>query len=178
MKIRIEDIPDSGTEVNADSAQAEWLKLLLTDVLGPERIGEDDVARLNLQLFKHEKDVTLIGGIILKFHPSCDRCLTIFQKQQQVPMHMILMPASVAEGKKDDNPTDDEEVSFYKGNEIDLSEIVKEQIILAQQMVNICKDDCKGLCPKCGKNLNNGACKCKNTDKKKSPFAVLKKIPA
>jgi uncharacterized protein len=178
MKIRVEDIPDTGTEINADSAQTKWLKPLLAEALGIEKVTEDDNARLNLQLFRHEKDVTLIGGIVLKFHPSCDRCLAIFQKQQQVPMHMIIMPAGAAGGKKENSSTDDEEIGFYKGNEIDLNEIVKEQIILAQQMVNICNDNCKGLCPKCGKNLNNSACKCKNTDKKKSPFAVLKKIPA
>ncbi len=175
MKIRVDDIPESGMELNADSSNTGWLKTVFLDSFGKSGMIEDDSGRLNLQLYKNDKNITVIGGIILKFHPACDRCLAIFAKQQQIPIHQILAPAFFKDGKKAESSTDDEDVSFYEGDEIDIENIVKEQVILAQQMVNRCSEDCKGLCPKCGKSLNKGPCKCKKTTEHDSPFAILKK---
>lgn len=175
MKIRIEDIPEGGLQINKDSNTDKWFKTILIEAFGPEKIKDDDGGRLNIQLFKNNREITLIGGVILKVHFSCDRCLSVFQKQQQVTIHQIMLPSSEAK-KKEAISSDDEDLGFYKDNEIDLGGITKEYIILAQHMVNLCSDDCKGLCPTCGKNLNAGACKCKckKGPKGTSPFAVLK----
>ena len=180
MKIHIDDIPEGGMQVNADSGHAGWLKNAFIEVFGPDKIKPDDGGRLDIQLFRKDRDITLIGGLILKFHPSCDRCLAIFQKQQQIPIHQIMLPTHKKTGKKDDpeDDVDDEDIGFYTDGEVDLNGIVKEYILLTQQMVNLCTDTCKGLCQNCGKNLNNGPCRCKNRNKKASPFAVLKKIHA
>lgn len=180
MKIKIDDIPEGGMQVNADSEHTAWLKNSIIEAFGPDRIKDGDGARADIQLFRHERNVTVIGGIVLKFHPLCDRCLTVFQKQEQIPIHQVMLPHYKDLNKKDKPEADDEDLSYYQGDEIDLAEIIKEYIILAQGMVNWCTSDCKGLCQTCGKNLNNGACKCKQKEKKISPFAVLKKkkIPA
>lgn len=50
---------------------------------------------------------------------------------------------------------------YYRGPQIDLAIGIREAIILSQPIMQICKDDCKGLCPVCGKNLNTGSCSCK-----------------
>jgi uncharacterized protein len=177
MKIRIDDISEGGLTINATTDDDEWLKIVVTEVIGKQRLLEDDSARLNLQLFRTEKNVTLIGGIILKFHPACDRCAVVFQKQQQVPIHLLMSPVYINKnGKKDDSSTEDEDVSFYTNDEINIADITKEHLILAQEMVNVCNEECKGLCQTCGKNLNKGPCRCKKLPRRDSPFAILKKI--
>jgi len=178
LKIHIDDIHEGGMTVQAETNTSPWFKDLLIEVLGANKIKENDNGRLDIQLFKSGKNVTIIGGAILKFHPSCDRCLEVFQKQEQVPIHQVILPFREQAGKKKED-TEDEDIGYYKNDEIELGDIVKEYIILAQGMVNLCSKNCKGLCPKCGKNLNNGSCKCKmEKNERESPFAVLKKIPS
>ncbi|MBN1225748.1 MAG: DUF177 domain-containing protein, partial [Deltaproteobacteria bacterium] len=55
---------------------------------------------------------------------------------------------------------EDLDIGFYKEGIIDLTEVVREQILLAVPMIPICKEDCKGLCPYCGQNLNQCKCVC------------------
>ena len=55
---------------------------------------------------------------------------------------------------------EDLDLSFYEGEEIDLSPLVQEQIILALPTRPLCRESCKGLCPQCGVNLNVQTCTC------------------
>jgi uncharacterized metal-binding protein YceD (DUF177 family) len=64
---------------------------------------------------------------------------------------------------------------FYRGPEIDLSVGMREAIILSQPITALCKDDCLGLCPVCGANLNKKRCACKI--EKVGPFTVKPKKP-
>jgi uncharacterized protein len=50
--------------------------------------------------------------------------------------------------------------SYYEGDRIDLDEIIREQIILSEPTKHLCQEACKGLCQKCGKDLNEGPCSC------------------
>jgi uncharacterized protein len=61
------------------------------------------------------------------------------------------------------------------GGSIDLSEVIREQMILAIPEVVLCKEDCEGLCDKCGKNLNLLNCKCKE-DEIDPRWAALKNL--
>jgi len=55
---------------------------------------------------------------------------------------------------------DDLETSYYSDDQIDLGELMREQFYLALPMKPLCRDDCRGLCPQCGTNLNAGTCDC------------------
>jgi uncharacterized protein len=55
---------------------------------------------------------------------------------------------------------DELDLSFYEGDQVDLSPLVREQIILALPTRPLCRDNCKGLCASCGINLNTQACSC------------------
>jgi uncharacterized protein len=65
-----------------------------------------------------------------------------------------------AEHEMDD---EDLETSYYRDDQIDLSELLREQFYLALPMKPLCRDDCRGLCPECGINLNAGTCTCAPT---------------
>jgi len=65
------------------------------------------------------------------------------------------------------------EMSYYHGDFIDLAPMICEQIVLQAPMRVLCTDDCKGLCPHCGINLNSGSCNC-HSDVVDDRLAVLK----
>jgi len=177
MKIKIDDIPECGMQISADATSSPWLRDIIFDVFGPDHVRDNDMARADLQLFKKNRDITVIGGVIIKFHPTCDRCLKLFQKQEQVTIHQILVPSRTNRPatKNGADEIADEDFGYYKGDEIDLSDVIKESVILAQTMVNVCGQECMGLCQNCGKNLNDGPCKCKRESKIASPFASLRR---
>jgi uncharacterized protein len=54
----------------------------------------------------------------------------------------------------------DLEVAFYQGQSIDIDDVVREQVELALPMAKLCGESCRGLCLRCGANLNQGACAC------------------
>ncbi len=97
------------------------------------------------------------GGAKLR----CVRCLTEFDFEFADRLDLHLLPVTAA-------PQDDEtrlgpgdlEVRFYAEPHVDLAELAAEQFALAVPMKPLCADDCRGLCSRCGANLNQGACPC------------------
>ena len=81
----------------------------------------------------------------------CDRCLEECVEAQEHPF---------AEVFKQGIPVEDDEANFFDGDAIELQELVRDTLLAAQPLSNICKPDCKGLCPVCGANLNHGDCGC------------------
>src|SRR5919112_562701 len=67
-------------------------------------------------------------------------------------------------------------LSAYEGDAVDLDEIVREQTLLALPSRHLCREDCKGLCQKCGANLNENQCSCEQgeTDPRWAALADLK----
>lgn len=83
---------------------------------------------------------------------SCDRCSTDFTRQMDMHFEHKLAQTLVDDGNDDYIETPD-----FK---LELDEIVISDILLSLPQKNLCKDDCKGLCQTCGKNLNEGDCSC------------------
>jgi len=84
---------------------------------------------------------------------ACDRCGKEFSREKVVALDSL-----VAHELEDD---ENDEIILLEGNELDLDEVVTTAFILAMDTKNLCSDDCKGLCAKCGANLNEEACRCK-----------------
>ena len=83
----------------------------------------------------------------------CDRCGTPFAKH--------LAPRFTATLQADAEDADSENVFPLDGDGVDVSDVVETCFILDMDQKFLCRDDCKGLCPSCGKNLNDGPCDCK-----------------
>lgn len=98
---------------------------------------------------------------------SCGRCLEQFCTDIEVAFsENYLAAGSEAEG---------EDALFYEGDEIDITDLVRESILLAEPLKIVCKEECKGLCPVCGTNLNATACSC-DRDSVDPRLAVLQKL--
>ncbi|CUH95603.1 hypothetical protein P22_1677 [Propionispora sp. 2/2-37] len=100
-----------------------------------------------------------VAGIIHADAVSfCDRCLAEFQ----FPLDIVFQE----EFQESAMQATDElaEVSTYQGDEIELNGLVEDNIALAEPLQTVCSPDCRGLCPKCGTNLNVAACMCDRTE--------------
>lgn len=93
----------------------------------------------------------------------CMRCLAASNRRYDVTLHL-----DYVEGKDPYLEVDNVEITahdadkvYYRGPQIDLSIGIREAIILSQPITYLCKDDCQGLCPVCGINLNVKHCSCK-----------------
>jgi len=83
----------------------------------------------------------------------CARCLREFQTEVNIPVK-----ATIVESAQDE---DDPDLFFLDGDFVDLDEIIVTAFVLNIEQRFLCSEDCKGLCEKCGTDLNKGPCKCK-----------------
>ena len=95
------------------------------------------------------------GSIRTTIHGVCDRCASDFDQDMELPIDVVL----VNELANEEN--EDEGVFPLDGDEADLDEIVRTIFVLNMDSKLLCSEDCKGLCFRCGKNLNHGMCDCK-----------------
>ena len=98
----------------------------------------------------------------------CDRCGKPFSREKAVKLDSLL--AQELEDEESD------EIILLENGELDLTQVVTEAFVLAVDTKNLCSDDCKGLCPKCGANLNQGPCQCRpETDPRWAALSQLLK---
>lgn len=97
---------------------------------------------------------------------QCDRCLTEVDVKTNLDFNEVLYKESGSE--------DEDEVYTYTGEKIYLDKMILEGIVLGLPTKILCKEDCKGLCPICGTDLNKTSCDCKNEEIDESnPFSKL-----
>ena len=112
--------------------------------------------------------LVMTGEITTTIHGTCDRCAADFHRVEEFPIDVVL----VTELAHEEN--EDEWVFPLEGDSADLEEIVRTVFVLNFDSKLLCKDDCKGLCCRCGKNLNHEPCSCqKELDPR---FAALKQL--
>lgn len=110
----------------------------------------------------------LTGTVDTHLTGVCDRCAEHFERDVRFPLEAIL----VTELADEDN--EDEWTFLLEGNSADLDDIITTNFVLNMGSRLLCAEDCKGLCCRCGVNLNRGTCKCeRETDPR---LAVLKQL--
>ena len=108
------------------------------------------------------------GMIKTRLYGVCDRCACDFERDIEIPIDVIL----VTELANEDN--EDEWVFPLEGDSANLEDIVRTVFVLNLDSKLLCEPDCKGLCCKCGTNLNHGPCNCqKELDPR---FAALRQL--
>ena len=108
------------------------------------------------------------GMITTTIHGVCDRCANDFTRDEEIPLDVVLVTEMA------DEENEDEWVFPLEGDSADLEDIVRTVFVLNMDSKLLCSDDCKGLCHRCGKNLNDGPCGCqKELDPR---FAALRQL--
>lgn len=128
------------------------LKLSDTDFLG-EMYRFDEPVRLRGDISNNGKSLILRAECTGEMLTQCARCM----KDITVPINFLLDENLVQGG---DGNSYDEDVIVFDGTQIDIDDIVMDNFLMNIEGRYLCSDDCKGLCPMCGADLNEGDCGC------------------
>jgi len=112
---------------------------------------------------KHKtiKDIRVNGELAAKFELACARCLEPVIQDVTHKFDLLYRPLGTDAGREELSVTTAEaEISYYEGDGVLLEDALREQVLLAVPVKVICREDCKGLCPHCGANLNVEQCSC------------------
>jgi len=112
---------------------------------------------------KHKliKDIRLNGELSTRVEIACARCLEPVQQDVKREFDLLYRPLG-ADAGRDEAPVagTEAEISYYEGEGLLLEDVLREQVLLAVPVKVICRQDCRGLCPQCGANLNVAKCSC------------------
>ena|SRR6266542_323098 len=107
-------------------------------------------------------EVRVRGALDVRMRADCDRCLGEAWFPLQANLDLFYRPMSDIRREEEVEIDEGEaEIGFYQGEGMELEDILREQILLLLPMQKVCREDCKGICPICGKNRNEIACQCK-----------------
>jgi uncharacterized protein len=107
------------------------------------------------------KDIRLKGELSAKFRMVCARCLEAVTEPLTREFELLYRPLGTDAGREEISVTAAEaEIGYYEGEGVLLEDVLREQVLLGVPLKAICRQDCKGLCAHCGKNLNEETCSC------------------
>jgi uncharacterized protein len=109
--------------------------------------------------------VDVEGRISGEIEAECTRCLREVRLKIDVPLKAAFVTEENYTSEKEaELRQGDLDVSIFDGEKIDLADLVREQILLELPTQILCREDCKGLCQKCGANLNEVNCNCEENE--------------
>ena len=127
---------------------------------------------------KHEviQDIRLRGHLETELDLQCARCLEPVKQDVERDFELLYRPLGIDAGRDELSVTDAEaEIGYYQGGGLLLEDVLREQVLLALPLKITCRADCKGLCPQCGKNLNQEQCSC-SIEIEDPRWAALKEV--
>ena len=153
MRFKINEIGDGGLPVKV-SVTSEWLAATCPDL--DAHPGPDGLT-FKGQITPTGDDYLLRGDLAGDLDTACARCLEPARVHVDAPVTVTFVPA----GAEDVDPEEDDEADFitFKGGELDLSEALRDELMLAIPFNPLCEEACRGLCPICGANRNLTPCK-------------------
>lgn len=164
MKIEVFEIPEEGLNIEVEgSPNLEEIKILkpFKAIMSVEKRGQE----------------VFIKGIVNgEVELQCSRCLEYYNMPVKTIFEINYHPVEelnkeeLVELKKDEM-----DVDFYRDGLIDTEDIIRDQILLNIPMKPLCSDNCRGLCPVCGNDLNERDCRCEKKDIDPR-FAVLQSL--
>lgn len=162
MKIRLKAIGPEGRRAQA-SVQAVDLPLL-SELSQSEGVGFPEPVAVDIMLIRQPHDVVVAAGTLdTRAVIGCGRCLEPTTVAVHSDVHAVFEPASAGEAAAAavvELTAADMERTPYDGDSLDLGTLIQEEILAALPLKVLCRDDCKGLCPACGANLNAASCGC------------------
>lgn len=131
----------------------------------------------NVQVIRTAEGILVRGDLYTSVELDCSRCLDTFSMAVRFHVEEEFFPTiDIITGARLPLPEDADPATLIDIHHIlDLTEIVRQDLMLAVPMVPICRTNCKGLCPSCGENWNEGSCDCQE-EELDPRFAVLKEL--
>jgi len=149
LQFQIQDIPPDGIAVVGDVPFADL------EVTDDELVRCPRPLHFELRVSPVGEDGILVRGrLSTELEMTCDRCLE--------PVQVPIEESDVCH-----------HLENVVGTVVDLTEDLREDILLVFPQTCLCQDECLGLCPECGKNLNDGACTCRTASAGENPWGAL-----
>jgi uncharacterized protein len=106
-------------------------------------------------------DIRLQAAWSGDFEVACARCLEPVRSGLQGHFDLVFRPLGADAGPPERSISADEaEIGYYQGSGLLLEDVLREQVLLSLPARTLCREGCKGLCPRCGRNLNSETCAC------------------
>jgi len=134
-------------------------------------VAEDIAGRVKFTLTNF--GVVTVGDARAVLNLSCARCLESFHTPTSISFEEEYRPViDIATGLPTSMPHGEADFKLSPNHTLDLSEVIRQNLLLAVEIIPVCRQDCQGLCPNCGVNRNVEPCSCPPAEDP-SPFAVL-----
>ncbi len=142
-----------------------------SETLTPQKFGGNTVTfpeplKISFTYTFDGESIAVNGGMEAKLSSRCARCDEPFVETLNIPLEERFVKGASGE---------DEESYTFAGEVLDLTPMVMDNLFLNMPISSVCSDDCKGLCPVCGCNLNTAQCSCEREPEEEnpSPLAAL-----
>ena len=123
--------------------------------------GHAELIRENRGAHDVIEDIRLVGSFSTEINAPCARCLEPVHNTISEKFDLLYRPLGIDARSEEVSISQAEtEIGYYQGEGLLLEDVLKEQILLALPVKQVCRANCKGLCPQCGKNLNVESCDC------------------
>lgn len=174
MKISIDEIPQTPKEIFFSESVEELNKIYSQS--NNREFGFPASLEVELRYSRSAADLFFDGRVSGELSGVCGRCVEEYRFALDHHFDFVLIPDPAKAGRKAGAlHRDDLGLSAYSGDEIDLTPLIVEQVILALPTQPLCSEECRGLCTSCGVNLNRESCACQS-QKGDPRLAVLKTL--
>jgi uncharacterized protein len=158
VKLRVDDITAEAREISFAEPEQEVNRMLVRGTLHEYVVKAP--LQVSLSYYRAGTEIFISGTLDTATTASCSRCAEEFHLPSHRRFRYVLAPRTMSDDKDFALKAEDLEFSFYKSDEIDLTPLIREQALLALAERPLCREECRGLCPQCGANLNEGDCGC------------------
>lgn len=164
--LSLTDVPRSFSfTIDSDNIDLETEGIMVVDEV--EMIGE---------VSRNAAKTDVRGSVKASLEIDCTRCLTPVRQELDVVFQVDFVGREfLPESKETHLESNDLDTDILESDEINLAEIAREQILLNLPETTLCREECKGICPTCGKDLNEGDCRC-GEDEIDPRWAALKNL--
>jgi len=174
LTLKLDEIPEEGLDLKWKEDRVSLLEYL--EDLSKIDFDFETPLESEAKIKKTDQLVFITGKIQTTLRLQCVRCLKEFSYPLSSTFELTLQPMKELPSEEEiELGSEEMESSFFRGGEVHLSEIACEQIFLEIPYQPLCQEECKGLCPTCGKDLNLSSCECAKEEFSLG-FSALKKL--
>lgn len=173
MRFKVKDIGEAGVQVDL-AVTGAWMSVECPDLAASP--GEEGIKVLGR--IETSGDAYLLRGAIRgPLVAQCARCLEPARLDLDLPLAFAYEERDEDDNDEDDQ--DDRDVAWFSGGIIDLTDEIRDEILLALPIGPLCRPDCAGICSVCGGNRNVSPCDCEERQRlANSKFGALKDLKA
>ena len=178
MKIEIHHIPSTGLDLEFEERPDRFTSV--NELMDKGECGFAAPVGIALRVTPMPDMIRVDGRFNTTIRQACVRCLEPFDRSLESRFTLDYSKSIPDDLHRDDGHSVEltaQQIGMmhYQGEEIDFTDAIQEQIVMAVPYHPLCSDSCKGLCAQCGQNLNVGGCGCSGKETG-GPFDVLKNL--